>query len=56
MGVLIAEERRPSIFDDAPAEEAAAPESDADEAQPQPPPRDPPSPPPRLVPITRRRK
>ena len=55
MGVLIAEERRPSIFDDAPAEEAAAArESDADEAQP--PPRDPTSPAPRLVPITRRRK
>ena len=51
MGVLIAEER-PSIFDDAPEDEAAEPQP-GDEATP---PRDPMSPSPRLVPITRRRK
>jgi len=50
MGVLIAEERPPSIFDDAPDEEAADSSTDPS------PPRDPSSPPPRLVPITRRRK
>src|SRR5262249_30864345 len=56
MGVLIAEERPPSIFDDAPDEapDEAAPSSSS--SAPTPPPRDPSSPPPRLVPITRRRK
>jgi len=51
MGVLIAEPRPPSIFDDEPEDATTA---DDDETTS--PPSDPKSPPPRLVPITHRRK